>query len=45
MLMSLREMEDKAARDRHGKLEMKMWWVFLCLVLMGVVVLMGRLIG
>lgn len=43
MLMNLSEMEDKAARDRHGKLEMKMWWVFLCLVLIVIVVVMGKL--
>lgn len=42
--MTLREMEDKAANDRHGKLEMKMWWVFFCVLLIGVVMLVGRLV-
>ena len=43
-LMTLREMEDKAARERHGKLEMKMWWIFFCILLIGVVVLVGKFI-
>lgn len=42
--MTLREMEDKAAHDRHGKLEMKMWWIFFCILLIGVVMLVGRLV-
>ena len=42
--MTLREMEDKAARERNGKLEMKMWWIFFCILLIGVVVLVGKFI-
>ena len=42
--MTLREMEDKAARERHGKLKMKMWWIFFCILLIGVVVLVGKFI-
>lgn len=43
--MTLREMEGKVGRDRHGKLEMKMRWIFFCILLIGVVVLVGRVLG
>lgn len=41
--MTLHELEEKAAHDRHGKLEVKLWWIFFCLLLIGGVLLVGKM--
>lgn len=43
--MTLREMVEKMACSRHGKLGMKIWWIFFCILLIGVVMLLGRILG
>lgn len=40
--MNLSEMEDKAARNRHGKLEAKMWVVVLILLLIALIVIVEK---
>lgn len=43
--MNLTELEDRAARNRRGKLEMKIGAVLLVLLLIAMVVIVGRMVG
>lgn len=42
--MNLTELEDKAAKSRYGKIEMKMWCVILVLLLVVIVAILGRVL-
>ncbi len=42
--MNLSEMEDRAARTRRGKLEMKVWAIVFVLLLIAVVLIVGRVL-
>jgi hypothetical protein len=41
--MNLTELEDKAAKSRYGKMEMKLWCILLVLLLIVVVTILGRI--
>lgn len=43
--MNLTELEDRAARNRRGKLEMKMGLILLVLILVVVVAIVGSVVG
>ncbi len=41
--MNLTELEDKAAKSRYGKMEMKLWCILLVSLLIVVVTILGRI--
>lgn len=43
--MNLTEMEDRAARNRRGKMEMKMGIILFVLILIAIVAIVGRIVG
>ena len=45
MRMDLTELENKAARARRGKLEVKVWLVLFVVVLILLVVMVGRMVA
>lgn len=41
--MKMNDWEDKMAHARHGKFEMKLVWIILVLLLIGIIVWLGNL--